>query len=194
MLKFVNLVSLISIYQFLSENLKTLQSIHSSNFQFESSQRKVFKELNVKNEKEENLRVENAFIPLPSAHQPSATSHQPISHQPISHQPISPSAISPSDCSYFNNCVKTATLQFSAEYKRVSHTHISELDEHNIFLTYCCKSGIALFCLEGHLKSRFSPFKPFLVLTWPGFQMNSSWRRFLRFFRINDQIFVKEAP
>lgn len=172
MLKFVNLVSLISIYQFLSENLKTLQSIHSSNFQFESSQRKFLKELNVKNEKEENLTVENAFIP----------------------SAISPSAISPSDCSYFNNCVKTATLQFSAEYKRVSHTHISELDEHNIFSTYCCKSGIALFCLEGHLKSRFSPFKPFLVLTWPGFQMNSSWRRFLRFFRINDQIFVKEAP
>ena len=63
MVKLVNLVSLTSIYQFLSENLKTLQSIHSSNFQFESSQRKVLKELNVKNEKEENLTVENAFIP-----------------------------------------------------------------------------------------------------------------------------------
>lgn len=84
MVKLVNLVSLTSIYQFLSENLKTLQSIHSSNFQFESSQRKFLKELNVKNEKQENLTVENAFIP--SAISPSAIS--PSAHQPISHQPI----------------------------------------------------------------------------------------------------------
>ena len=60
----------------MNENLKI--SIHSSNFQFESSQRKVLKELNVKNEKEENLTVENAFIPsfqsVPSAQQTVRTS------------------------------------------------------------------------------------------------------------------------
>ena len=50
-------------------------------------------------------------------------------------------------------------------------THTYEIDEHNIFSTYCCKSGISLFCLEDHLKYAYSPFKPFLVLTWPGFQI-----------------------
>jgi len=62
----------------LSENLKPLHSIHSSNFQLESSQRKVLKEPNVKKEQKENVKVENAFIPslqsVPSAKQTVHTS------------------------------------------------------------------------------------------------------------------------